>query len=90
MVLQNKVRLYETINIVKLSVNKTFAGSCLFNYSSYVVLLFLEYQLVLPDTHNDQSYSYLGRTRHDAVGSIWRTAFVVKCLGLAQPYVYNR
>ena len=87
-VLQHEGRLYKTINIVKLPVNKTFADSCLFNYSSYVVLLFSGYQLVLTNAHKDQSHSYLGRTWHDAVGSLWLTAFVVKCLELPQPYMY--
>ena len=76
------------MNIVKLPVNKTFAGSCLFNNSNYVVLLFSGYQLVLTDAHKDQSHSYLRKIRYDALGSMWRTAFVVKCLELPQPYVY--
>ena len=75
-------------NFTNLLVYKTFANSCSFNNSNYAVLLFLGYQRVLTDAPKDQSYSYLRKTRIDAVDSMWRTAFVVKCLGLAQPYVY--
>jgi len=38
--------------------------------------------------HNDQSYSSFGTSKPDEPGSMWLTAFVVKCFGLAQPYIF--
>jgi len=35
---------------------------------------------------SDQSYSFFGSNR-DTQGSVWLTAFVVKCFGLAQAYI---
>ena len=49
--------------------------------------IILGYQWVLTYSHNDQSYSYFGRTWPDAVGSMGLTEFMVKCFGLTQSYV---
>lgn len=38
--------------------------------------------------HNDQSYSSFGKSKPDAQGSMWLTAFVVKCFGLADQYIF--
>jgi len=42
---------------------------------------------VLRYAHNDQSYTSFGRTNRQEPGSMWLTAFIVKCFGLAQPYI---
>jgi len=46
------------------------------------------YQRELTYAHNDQSYSSFGKDKPDAQGSMWLTAFVVKCFGLAEPYIF--
>lgn len=38
--------------------------------------------------HADQSYSSFGTTEPEKPGSMWLTAFVVKCFGLAEPYIF--
>lgn len=38
--------------------------------------------------HNDQSYSSFGTSQPEKPGSMWLTAFVVKCFGLARPYIF--
>ncbi|XP_067934596.1 ovostatin-like isoform X3 [Watersipora subatra] len=46
------------------------------------------YQRELTYAHADQSYSSFGKSKPDTPGSMWLTAFVVKCFGLAEPYIY--
>ncbi|XP_067934592.1 alpha-2-macroglobulin-like protein 1 [Watersipora subatra] len=46
------------------------------------------YQRELTYAHADQSYSSFGKSKPDIPGSMWLTAFVVKCFGLAEPYIY--
>jgi len=46
------------------------------------------YQRELTYAHADQSYSSFGKSKPNVPGSMWLTAFVVKCFGLAQPYIF--
>lgn len=46
------------------------------------------YARELAYAHDDQSYSSFGTTEAEKPGSMWLTAFVVKCFGLAEPYIF--